>query len=126
MILFINSSYLYSESLNSEKIILDQAMRVRRDIDIFLEDKHQDLNSKLIRDLSIFRIRVAKHPDYISRTDELNWIRHDLFLLQNLKKLLVSFVGESSLIDSLEALEVEYKVILRENNISIVKNIALP
>ncbi len=84
---------------------------------------HKKLPFQVNQDLAFLRHRISKRPKFINREDEIPYIRHDVFLINELEDELYSYKQEEqvqALLRTFKVLKEQCQIIL-ENHDSISK-----
>ena len=88
-------------------------------IRLVLEENTKILPFDLLQKLEILNRRISKHVRWINRSDEESWMKHDIFLINDLKKEWAKFSAvmnyrveyEEEMFKSLDELVTAYKTI---------------
>lgn len=70
-------------------------------------------NTDSKKSISIIKHRISKHPRFINRFDEFNWVQTDLYKIRKLKKTLTE--DEALELSGLNELEEKYQQMLDLN-----------
>ncbi len=107
---FIEDEYDLTEVHNDARVELENTVRNYKNIFPF----------QLSQDLGFLRHRLAKRPKFINREDEIPYIRHDVFIMDELGPQLKAYKQDQQILDLLEtfqALKEQYQVILDNHDI---------